>query len=44
MGQEKKKPTLGTDEAAQNQKSDVPGYMEGENYGLFKFNEGISLE
>lgn len=31
-----------SDEAAQNQKSDVPGYMEGERYGLFHFDEGLS--
>lgn len=31
-----------TDEAAQNQKSDVPGYLEGPGYEFFKFNEGIS--
>jgi beta-glucosidase len=30
-----------TDEAAQNQKSDVPGYMEGLGYEFFKFNEGM---
>jgi beta-glucosidase len=30
-----------TDEAAQNQKSDVPGYLEGPGYEFFKFNEGI---
>lgn len=31
-----------SDAAAQNQKSDVPGYMEGENYALFNFDEGIN--
>lgn len=31
-----------SDEAAQNQKSDLPGYMEGDDYGLFKFDEGVS--
>jgi len=31
-----------SEEAAQNQKSDVPGYDEGPNYPLFKFNEGLS--
>ncbi|MBT8185111.1 MAG: glycoside hydrolase family 3 C-terminal domain-containing protein, partial [Eudoraea sp.] len=31
-----------SDEAAQNQKSDVPGYMENEGYEMFKFDEGIS--
>lgn len=30
-----------SDEAAQNQKSDVPGYLEGEEYGLFDFDEGM---
>lgn len=30
-----------SDEAAQNQQSDVPGYLEGKGYGLFDFNEGI---
>jgi beta-glucosidase len=30
-----------TDEAAQNQKSDVPGYLEGPGYEFFKFNEGM---
>lgn len=28
--------------AAQNNKPDVPGYEEGDNYPLFKFNEGLS--
>ncbi|KKN44844.1 hypothetical protein LCGC14_0689000 [marine sediment metagenome] len=32
-----------SDEAAQNQKSDVPGYMEGPTYGLFKFDEGMTF-
>jgi Beta-glucosidase-related glycosidases len=31
-----------SEEAAQNQKSDVPGYLEGPDYPLFKFNEGLS--
>jgi beta-glucosidase len=31
-----------SDEAAQNQKSDVPGYMEGAGYGLFMFDEGMN--
>ncbi len=31
-----------SEEAAQNQKSDVPGYMEGPDYPLFKFDEGLS--
>tara|TARA_R110002020_G_scaffold83108_3_gene205932 strand:+ start:54754 stop:56808 length:2055 start_codon:yes stop_codon:yes gene_type:complete len=30
-----------SDEAAQNQKSDVPGYLEGDAYGLFNFDEGL---
>lgn len=33
-----------SDEAAQNQQSDVPGYMEGESYGLFDFDEGLSYQ
>jgi beta-glucosidase len=28
--------------AVENQKEDVPGYLEGEGYALFKFNEGLS--
>jgi len=28
--------------AAQNQKSDVPGYLKGADYPLFKFGEGMS--
>ncbi len=31
-----------SDQAAQTQQSDVPGYQEGEGYQLFKFDEGIS--
>lgn len=31
-----------SEEAAQNQKSDVPGYMEGDAYPLFRFGEGLS--
>ncbi len=27
--------------AAQNQKTDVPGYLEGPNYALFKYDEGL---
>ncbi|MBC7000391.1 glycoside hydrolase family 3 N-terminal domain-containing protein [Cytophaga sp. FL35] len=30
------------DQAAIDQKSDLPGYMEGEGYALFNFDEGIS--
>lgn len=32
-----------SEEAAQTQKSDVPGYMEGPQYPLFKFDEGIGF-
>ena len=28
--------------AVENQKEDVPGYLEGEGYALFKYNEGLS--
>lgn len=31
-----------SEETAQNQKSDVPGYLEGSGYALFKFDEGLS--
>ena len=31
-----------SDEAVQNQKEDVPGYLEGEGYALFNYDEGIS--
>lgn len=31
-----------SDEAAQNQKSDVPGYLEGKGYEFFKFDEGMN--
>lgn len=31
-----------SDEAVQNQKEDVPGYLEGEGYALYNYNEGIS--
>jgi beta-glucosidase len=30
-----------SEQAAQNQKSDVPGYLEGKNYTLFNLNEGL---
>ncbi len=30
--------------AAQHQKSDVPGYLKGKDYPLFKYNEGISYK
>jgi beta-glucosidase len=33
-----------SEEAAQNQKSDVPGYLKGANYSLFKYNEGLSYK
>ena len=33
-----------SDEMAQKQKSDVPGYMEGTSYGLFQFDEGWTYE
>lgn len=33
-----------SEDAAQNQQSDVPGYMEGDDYALFKFDEGMSYE
>jgi len=31
-----------SEEVAQNQKSDVPGYLEGTSYSLFNFDEGLS--
>jgi len=31
-----------SDEAVEYNKEDVPGYMEGEGYALFNFNEGLS--
>ncbi|WPP51171.1 glycoside hydrolase family 3 protein [Catalinimonas niigatensis] len=33
-----------SEDAAQNQQSDVPGYKEGSDYALFKFDEGLSFE
>jgi len=30
-----------SEEQAQQQKSDVPGYLKGPQYGLFKYNEGL---
>ena len=30
-----------SEDAAQNQQSDVPGYMEGDDYALFNFDEGM---
>ena len=32
-----------SEEAAQNQKPDVPGNMEGPGYALFKFDEGVKF-
>jgi beta-glucosidase len=29
-----------SEEAAQNQKTDVPGYLEGDDYPLFRYDEG----
>ena len=31
-----------SDEVVENQKEDVPGYLEGEGYALFNYDEGIS--
>ena len=33
-----------SDEKAQNQKSDLPGYSEGNDYALFNFDEGLSYD
>ena len=33
-----------SEEAAQSQLSDVPGYLKGAQYGLFKYNEGLSYK
>lgn len=33
-----------SEQAAQNQKSDVPGYLEGKGYALFNVNEGLSYK
>lgn len=33
-----------SEQAAQNQKSDVPGNMEGSGYALFKFDEGLTYK
>jgi beta-glucosidase len=30
-----------SDEAVTNQKEDVPGYVEGEGYALFNYDEGL---
>jgi beta-glucosidase len=34
--------TPASEDAAQKQQSDVPGYLKGTAYSLFKFNEGLS--
>jgi beta-glucosidase len=31
-----------SDSAVENQKEDVPGYLEGDGYALFKYDEGLS--
>ena len=31
-----------SDEAVETQKSDVPGYLKGAKYALFKYDEGMS--
>jgi beta-glucosidase len=33
-----------SEDAAQNQQSDVPGYLKGSSYPLFKYNEGIRYQ
>jgi hypothetical protein len=33
-----------SDQAVEKQKEDVPGYLEGEGYALFNYNEGISFK
>lgn len=33
-----------SEEAVQNQKSDVPGYLKGAGYALFKYDEGLSYK
>ena len=33
-----------SEDAAQNQQSDVPGYLKGSSYPLFKYNEGLSYK
>jgi beta-glucosidase len=33
-----------SDVAVENQKEDVPGYLEGEDYALFKYDEGLSYK
>lgn len=36
--------TPASDAKAQSQKSDLPGYMEGDDYALFHFDEGMTIE
>jgi beta-glucosidase len=31
-----------SEDAVRNNREDVPGYLEGEGYALFKFDEGLS--
>ncbi len=31
-----------SDDAVMNQQEDVPGYLEGEGYALFNYDEGLS--
>ncbi len=31
-----------SEKAVENNREDVPGYMEGEGYALFKYDEGMS--
>ena len=33
-----------TAEIVANKKEDVPGYMESDNYALFKYDEGLSYK
>jgi beta-glucosidase len=33
-----------SDAAVENQKEDVTGYMEGEDYALFNYDEGLSYK
>ena len=33
-----------SDEAVENQKEDAPGYLEGEGYALFNYDEGLSYK
>jgi beta-glucosidase len=36
--------TTVSEEQAQKQLSDVPGYLKGKRYGLFWYNEGLSYK